>query len=227
MSKGKQSETYEELVQQEKELTEEKNKKLAQRDAQRLQINEIEKREGALQRLMLTLETKIHKQEQDLTIMEGEQEKKMDNEKNDHNRQLQEKKKEIEQFRVPRDEARSNLELIESRIEYIRETWEQKKSQVMKEIKQAKYLQQLIRARSRDVSSRIELMKAFLREHHPEVKIEEDELSRQQRMLSRTVAQELAERQSRGLAKALEDECRRLYEARGQLKDDVEKLTKT
>ena len=212
------SKTLEELVQEEKDLLAEREKRIKERDDLKAKIQGLALRDKSVATLASTIDARADQQQRAIREMEEKEKQKTFAERNEGQAKLADKELELKRTMTPRDDAQRQLAIVQKKIELLRERWETRRSEVKRDIAQTKYSHQMLRVRAREIQRRIEMMKAFLKEKHPEVNIEEDALAKSQDLLRWSkwrAKRDIESRKERKLQ--LESECRRLMDEKKAL----------
>ena len=223
-----ESKTLEELVQEEKDLIAQREKLIKERDSHKATLQVLNNKEAMLAKLVSTLDARTAAQVKSLNETQIKEEGKTVTERKENEQRLAEKEIDLKGAMGPRDEAETQLDIVNKKIELLRERWDTDRAAIMRQIAQARYSRQLLDVRSREIQRRIDAMKVFLREKHPQVSVEEDPVDSSQKAMRVSKWLNTQDIQLRKRRKEkLEQDCRRLMEEKAVLRSKVKLGTPT
>lgn len=195
--------------------------KLAQEESKRGEV-----RLQTLRNLRLQLEAQKSQAEEKLKNDAFEEDSQKRQEKASTLKRVNDLRKELETQNGPKNEANSQLELLEAREEFIKEKRDAEKEALRKEISEIKYRRQLIIAKRKEIQSRIDRMTDFLQKNHPEAlegvpDVHQVKCFVMKKQVERKEEEILQE--TRRILKAIDDECNALRDERDGLDKTLKK----
>ena len=130
------------------------------------ELASFEKKIKIMKNLCDTLNASKSKLLEQLNQMKDENNQKMIQIQQEKEKSLQSLKKTIEQNMIPYDQEKMQYEMVNARYQYLLESWENQKIEMENNIAETRYKTQMIKAKIKEVHSRIDKFKEPLKEKY-------------------------------------------------------------